>query len=287
MFTPPDLTGRVAIVTGSSRGIGREIALALARCGCDVAVAAKSLEAKPHLPGTIIETRDAIQALGRRAIAVQTNVREEKDVIALVDRTVAELGRLDIVINNAGALWWKDVADTPLSRFDLVMDVNVRGSFALAHHALPHLKASGWGHIITMSPPIDLAMVPGKVAYCVSKFGMTLIAHGMSAEVKHDNIAVNALWPATVIESQATINYKLGSPKVWRKASILCDATLAILSHPPAELTGQALIDEEILASVGVTDFSPYLCVPDGVPMRIIGDRAKSSFGHGSGGTAK
>lgn len=287
MFQPPDLNGKVAIITGASRGIGRDIAVALARAGCDVCVAAKSTEPKPGLPGTIFETRDAVEAEGRRAIAVKTNVREEAEVAAMVQATIDAFGRVDILINNAGALWWRDVADTPLKRFDLVMDVNARASFATAYHCLPHMKRQGWGHIINMSPPIDMRMVPGKVAYSISKFGMTLIAHGLAQELRDDNIAVNALWPATVIESQATINFGLGDRSNWRKASILSDATMAILGHQPSELSGEALIDEEILARVGVTDFSGYLCEPGGELIRIAGTRSVSgSFGQGAGGTA-
>lgn len=287
MFEKPQLEGRVAIVTGSSRGIGKEVALALAAQGCDVVVAAKSLEPKPGLPGTILETAAEVEALGRRALAIQTNVREEEQVEAMVRQTIEAFGRVDILVNNAGALWWKPMTETPLKRFDLVMDINARASYATAYHCLPHMIEQGWGHIINMSPPIDLGMVPGKVAYCISKFGMTLIAHGLAEEVREHNIAVNALWPATVIESQATINFGLGGPAQWRKASILSDATLAIVGHDPSALSGRALLDEEILAEVGVTDFSPYLCVEGGEPIRIAGKGAVTGrFGEGAGGSA-
>ncbi len=286
MFQPPDLKGRVAFVTGSSRGVGRSVALALAKAGCDVVVAAKSLTPKPHLPGSILETKAEIEAVGRRSLAVQTDVREEVQVADAIAQTIDTFGRLDILVNNAGALRWKDVAETPLKRFDLVMGVNARAAFATAHYSLPHMIKQGWGHIINMSPPIIPEMVPGKVAYCISKFGMTLIAHGLAQEVKGHNIAVNALWPATVVESQASINFGLGGPAQWRKASILADATLAIVGHDPAALSGEALIDEEILRRVGVTDFDPYLCVEGGEPIRIVGSSSvSSSFGQGSGGS--
>ena len=284
----PDLTGRVAIVTGSSRGIGKDIALALAEAGCDICVAAKTTEPHPTLPGTIFETRDAIQALGRKAIAVKVNLREEAEIANMVETTVAELGRVDILINNAGALWWRDVADTPLKKFDLVMDVNARAAYACAYHCLPHMKKQGYGHIINMSPPIEPAMSPGKVAYFISKFGMTLIAHGMAQEVKRDNIAVNALWPATIVESLASINFGLGTPKNWRTTKIICDATLAILSHEPPTLTGEALIDEQILHRVGVTDFEPYRCEPGGELIRIAGTTSiGADFGTGAGGSQR
>ncbi|MAA80608.1 MAG: SDR family oxidoreductase [Deltaproteobacteria bacterium] len=284
----PDLTGKVAIVTGSSRGIGKEIAIELARAGCDVCVAAKTTEPHPTLPGTIFDTRDAILALGRKSIAVKTNLREESEIKNMVERTVAELGRVDILINNAGALWWKNVADTPLKKFDLVMDVNARAAYGCAYYCLPHMKKQGYGHIINMSPPVDMSMLPGKVAYCISKFGMTIVAHGLATEVRKHNIAVNALWPATIVESQASINFGLGTPKNWRKSSIISDATMAILSHEPPSLTGRALLDEEVLEMVGVTDFDPYRCEPGGKLIRIAGrSSVASSFGTGAGGSQK
>ncbi len=266
----PDLRGRVAIVTGSSRGIGRAVALRLAAAGCDLCVTAKSTAPTPHLPGSIYETRDAVIALGRRAIAVPCDVRHDEEVDAMVQATLDAFGRIDILINNAGALWWKDVLDTPMNRFDLVLDVNARAAFKTTRAVLPSMIQHGWGHILMMSPPIDPAHATGKVAYCISKFGMTLIAHGLAEEVRHHHIACNALWPATLIESQATLNYGIGSPHIWRKADILADATLAVLSHEPPTLTGQALIDEDILRRVGVTDLDPYKCTPDGEPLSIL-----------------
>lgn len=287
MFDKPDLSGRVAIVTGSSRGIGKEVALALAAAGCDVCVAAKTVEPHPHLPGTILETKAEIEALGRRSIAVPTNVREPEQIEAMVARTVAELGGVDILINNAGALWWRNVLDTPAKRFDLVVDVNARASFLAAQACLPHMIERGWGHIVMMSPPIDMAMVPGKVAYSISKFGMTMLAIGLGQEVASKGVAANALWPATMIESQASKNFGLGGPQNWRKAQILADAVLALVGQEPPSVTGQALLDEEILRRVGVEDFEPYLCVPGGTPIRIAGPGAvMSSFGTGAGGAA-
>lgn len=285
MRSIPDLEGRVAIVTGSSRGIGKAVALALARAGCDVCVAAKTVEPDPRLPGTIVDTKREIEALGRTAIAVATDVRRAEDIEAMVARTVEELGRVDILINNAGALWWKNVLDTPAKRFDLVMQVNARASFLAAQACLPHMIEQGWGHIVMMSPPIELGMVPGKVAYSISKFGMTLLALGLGAEVAKHGVAANALWPATMIESQASIGFGLGGPAQWRKADILADATLAIVGHEPPSLTGQALLDEEILKRVGVEDFDQYACVPGGTPIRIAGEGSVvASFGQGTGG---
>ncbi len=277
-WTPPDLSGKVAVVTGASRGIGKCVALRLAECGADVVVAARSVKSRELLPGTIHDTVAEIEALGRRALAVRTNVRDADAVASMIDRAAAEMGRLDILVNNAGALWWETVERTPIKRFDLVMSVNVRAAFAAAAAALPHMARTGGGHIFVYSPPVDLAMLPGKVAYCISKFGMTMLAMGLAPEARAQNVACAALWPATVIESQASINHGLGTPTQWRKPAILADATLAIIGRPIDEVTGRAFIDEEALAEVGVTDLSAYSCVPGGSPMRIVGDAARSSI---------
>lgn len=231
------------------------------------------------------ETVAAIEAAGGEALAVPTDVRKEAEIDALVAATVAKYGGLDIYIHNAGALFWKDVEKTPLSRFDLVMDVNARAAFAGAQAALPHMKARGAGHILVFSPPIEPGLAAGKVAYFISKFGMTLLAHGLAEEVRADNISVNALWPATLIESQATINHHLGTPALWRKPAILTDSVLVILSRTAKELTGRAIIDEDILRENGVRDFAHYSCVEGGTPLRIVGDAGRKMWNQVSGGT--
>ena len=266
------LKGKVAIVSGASRGIGRTIALALAKEGAKIVIAAKTVEPNPKLPGTIHTVAAEIDQLGGESLAVQTNLRNADEIDSLVRQTMERFGRIDILINNAGALWWYPVAQTPANRFDLVMDVNVRATFLLSQAVLPHMKAAGGGHIINMSPPIDFSVMPGKVAYMISKFGMTMTAMGLAKEVKKDRISVNALWPVTLIESFATINFGLGDKSKWRKADILADATLAIVTKAPGELTGKALLDEDLLRKEGITDFSVYNCVPDGEPMRIVWD---------------
>jgi citronellol/citronellal dehydrogenase len=270
------LEGKVAIVTGASRGIGRAIALLFAREGAKVVVAAKTVEPHPKLPGTIHTVVREIEEAGGEALAVQTNLRNAEEIEEMVRKAVERFGRIDILVNNAGALWWQPVAQTPANRFDLVMDVNVRATFLAAQAVLPHMKAAGGGHIINMSPPIDFAVLPGKVGYMISKFGMTMVAMGLAQEVKKDHIAVNALWPVTLIESLATINYGLGDPSKWRKADILADAALEIVTAPPEERTGQALLDEDVLRAAGVDDFTHYSCEPDGEPMRIVWDGVRS-----------
>ena len=268
----PDLTGRVAVITGSSRGIGKNIALRLARAGADIVVAAKSELSRDSLPGSIHETVSEIEALGRQALAVRTNVRDAEQLESMVEAALERFGRIDILINNAGALHWRPVADTPPKRYDLMMEVNARAAFVASHFVLPHMIERGSGTIIQMSPPIDLRMLPGKTGYCMSKFGMSLLAMGMGAEVKATEIKSCALWPATAIESQATINHKLGGPQYWRKADILADAVGAILAANSEQVNGKCLVDEDVLSMMGVSNFEQYNCVEGGTPMRIVGD---------------
>jgi citronellol/citronellal dehydrogenase len=249
--TREDLTGRVAIITGSSRGIGREMALALAAAGVHVVVTGKSEESTDKLPGSIHTVVAEIEARGGQALAVKVDVRDEEQVARMIEQTIERFGRLDILINNAGALWWKPILDTPVKRFDLMWDINVRASFIASYYALPHLIKNGWGHVINCSMPIVTEATPGFVAYNATKMGMTRVAIGLAAEHAKDNIAGNALWPATPIESQATINWGMGDQSTWRTPQILVDAMLEIVTSPPAELTGRQLIDEELLRERG------------------------------------
>ena len=263
------LENRVAIITGASRGIGRALALGLAQQGCRIVVAAKSVQSTEKLPGSIYTVAEEIEALGIEALPIQVDVRDGDQIDALVRRTLERFGRIDILINNAGALWWRPVLDTPAKRFDLVLGVNARAAFLMCRAVLPTMIERRWGHIINMSPPIDPGVVPGKVAYFISKFGMTLLTHGLAEEVRSSNIAVNSLWPVTIIESQASINWQLGSPEMWRKPDILVDCVLRLVNKEPGAITGQALLDEDFLRADGVTDFSSYACVPGTSPPRI------------------
>ena len=264
-----NLTGRVAFITGASRGVGKCLALALADAGCDVVVAAKSEQSTDQLPGSIHQTATEIEARGRRALAVRVDVRDERQVDAAVAQAMARFGRIDILVNNAGALHWRSLDETPMARFDLVMGVNARGAFACSRAVLPHMTTAGWGHILMMSPPILPEAAGGKIAYAISKFGMTLIAHGLADEVAGQNVACNALWPATLIESQATINHGLGGPEYWRRPEILADAAVRIFAKEPRTFTGRALIDEDFLRSEGVSDFDRYRCDPVHEPPRV------------------
>jgi citronellol/citronellal dehydrogenase len=257
----PDLSGRVAIVTGASRGIGKALALRLAQEGADVVVAAKSEQSTDKLPGSIHETVDAIRVLGRRAIAVHTDVRDEDAIRNMVERTVAEFGRLDILVNNAGAIWPQPILQTPPKRYDLMMGVNVRATYIACYYALPHMVKQQWGHVLNMCPRLSSEPSPGRVAYMISKLGMARIAIGLAAEHLKDNIAGNALWPRTIIESQASINMRMADRSQWRTPEILCDASLAILGQEPRASTGRQWIDEEVLTELaGITDFDHYWC---------------------------
>jgi citronellol/citronellal dehydrogenase len=257
----PDLSGRVAIVTGASRGIGKSLALRLARAGAAVTVAAKSEQATDRLPGSIHETADAIRAEGGRALAVATDVRDEAALRNLIDRTVAEFGRLDILVNNAGAIWAQPILDTPPKRFDLMMGINVRAAYIASYYALPHMVKQRWGHILNMCPRLSDTASPGKVAYMISKLGMARLAIGLAAEHRADNIAANALWPRTIIESQASINWGMADRSQWRTPEIVCDASLAIFAQEPRTCTGRQWIDEEALTELaGITNFDHYWC---------------------------
>ncbi|APR74888.1 Oxidoreductase, short chain dehydrogenase/reductase family protein [Minicystis rosea] len=261
------LQNRVVFITGASRGIGRVIALACAREGADVVIAAKTEVAEnPRLPGTIHEVAREVEALGRKALPIKLDVRDADACEAAVDQVIERFGRIDVLINNAGALWWADVVETPVKKFDLIVGVNVRASFVLAHAVLPHMIKNRWGHIVMMSPPVDAAGVAHHGAYAVSKFGMTMIAQAIAEEARAHNVTANALWPATAIESFATINFGLGGPELWRTADVLADATLALITKEPSARPGRAWIDEELLRSEGVTDFAKYQCVPGSEP---------------------
>jgi citronellol/citronellal dehydrogenase len=261
--------GKVAFITGASRGVGKCIALALAREGCDVVAAAKTEETDARLPGTIHETAAEVEKLGVRGLAVKVDVRDDAQIERGIKTALDKLGRVDFLINNAGALHWRPMTESPMKKYDLVNGVNARASYACAYHVLPAMIQQQYGHILMMSPPVDPKGAGGKIAYAISKFGMTLIAHGLADEVREHNVAANALWPATLIESYATINWSLGSAAMWRKADILADATLAIFAKEPRTFTGHALIDEDFLKGEGVTDFTKYRCDPNVEPPRV------------------
>lgn len=255
--------GRTAIITGGSRGIGAACAVALAREGCDIVVAGKTNAPDPRLPGTLQDTVAAVEAVGGRAIAVQVDVRFEDQVENMVARTVERFGRVDFMINNAGAIFWSGVADWPTKKFDLVFGVNVRASFLCARATLPIMRRQGFGHVLMMSPPEYPEAAPGKAPYLVSKLGMTMLARAIDVEEKSHGIAASALWPVAAIRTAATENLGMGDASAWRTPEILADATVELLARDPRELRFRAWLDEEVLREAGWTDFNRYRCVAD------------------------
>lgn len=254
------LKDRVVLITGASRGVGEAVALACAREGAHVALASKTVDPNPRLPGTLAEVAEKVRALGREALVIPTDVRDEGQVVRMVAETVGTFGRLDALINNAGAIYWSNVADWPAKRFDLVMGVNARAAFLASREAIPHLRKQG-GHIVMMSPPINPKAASGKGPYLLSKIGMTLLA--MAIDDEEANVSACALWPITAVETAATVNLGMGSAKDWRKPEILGDATVALLAQDPLVSRFRAWLDEDVLRELaGVTDFSGYRSDP-------------------------
>ncbi len=270
MTNPGTLAGRTALITGASRGIGRAIALRLARDGANVVLAAKTSDPHPKLPGTIHTVADEVRAAGGRALPVQCDVRFEESVQQTVDAAAKEFGGIDIVVNNAGAIHIAPVDAVPMKKFDLMVGINSRAVFLVTSTALPWLKKSGAAgrspHVLNLSPPIRLEprWLNGTSAYTMTKFGMTLLTMGFAEELRADRIAVNALWPRSMIRT-AAVDMLVGaedSEAHSRKPEIMADAAWQILSTPDLALTGRAVLDEEILRERGVTAFDDYAAVP-------------------------
>ncbi|CAE8610646.1 unnamed protein product [Polarella glacialis] len=278
-----DLTGKVAIITGSTRGIGKECAIALAKQGCNIVIAAKTTKPEPTLPGTIYSVAEEIEKLGVQALPVKVDMRSLDNIKECVRLTVEKFGRIDILINNASALWWQNIVDTPMNKYDLITQINARGSFAMTSLCLPHMAKNGFGRVICMSPPIQTGFraFKGFTAYNISKFGMTMCAMGAAAEYEGKGITGHSLWPATIIESQASKNFELGGRDQWRLAAILSDAVLGLVSAPDS-YTGHQLIDDEYLQEEhGLTseDLAVYRCDPNVEPSRAL---AEAAHGHRS-----
>ena len=262
---------RVAIITGASRGVGAACAVALAREGCNIVAAAKTMDPHPKLSGTLKETVAMVEAVGARAIACQVDVRYEDQVEAMVDEAMRVFGRVDYLVNNAGAIFWAPIDQWPVKKFDLVMSVNVRAAFLCSRAVLPIMKTQGFGHIVMMSPPEHPEAAPGKAPYLTSKLGMTMVARAIDAENADQGICASALWPITGIRTAATVNLSMGDDSQWRKPEILADATVELLARDPRTTRFRAWLDEEVLAEAGVTDLDQYACVPgsDPSPMSI------------------
>ena len=266
------LRNRTLFITGASRGIGLAIALRAARDGANVIVAAKTAEPHPKLPGTIHTAAHAIEEAGGRALPLVVDVREEDEVAAAVEKAVATFGGIDILVNNASAISLTGTLQTPVRIYDRMMTVNTRGTFVVSQACLPHLKRAENPHILNLSPPLNMdpRWFAPHVAYTMAKYGMSLCVLGMAHEFAADGIAVNALWPRTAIAT-AAIEFAIGNEallKFCRKPEIVADAAHAILSGRSRDRTGQFLIDDEVLAAAGVTDFDRYQ-VESGAPLAL------------------
>jgi len=256
------LDGQTVIMSGGSRGIGLAIAKRLAADGANVAICAKTVDPHPKLEGTIHTAAAEIVAAGGKALPIACDIRSEEQVAAAVDATVETFGGIDICINNASAISLTGTLATDMKRFDLMHQINTRGTFLMSKMAIPHLKKSPWPHILNISPPLDMQAkwFAPHVAYTMAKFGMSLCVLGMAAEFAKQGIGVNALWPLTAIDTAAVRNL-LGGDQVARMSrlpDIMADAAHAILARDPKTCTGNFFIDEEVLRAEGVTDFSSY-----------------------------
>jgi len=260
-----DLRGKTLFITGASRGIGKAIALRAATDGANVAVVAKTAEPHPKLPGTIHTAAAEIEAAGGRALPIQADIRDEEQIQRAVEKTVATFGGIDVLVNNASAINLTGTLATPMKRFDLMWGVNARGTFACSQACIPHLKKSPNPHILTLSPPLNLDPRWFKLhtAYTISKYGMSLCVLGLAAEFKDDGIAINALWPRTVIATAALA--MLGGitpPEKCRRPEIVADAAHVVLTRDSRCCTGTFYIDEDVLRESGVTDFERYAVAP-------------------------
>jgi citronellol/citronellal dehydrogenase len=263
------LAGKTAFITGASRGIGREIALRLAKDGANIALAAKTSDPHPKLVGTIHTVAEEVRAAGGKALPVQCDVRFEDNVKAALDATVAEFGGVDIVVNNAGAIHIAPLEFVPPKKLDLMIGINNRAVAVVTHLALPHLQASGKAgrnpHVLNLSPPIRLEpkWLNGTSAYTMTKFGMTILTLGLAEELRDNKIAVNSLWPRSMIQTAAVdmLVGKEDSEAHSRKPGIMADAAYEILKTADLGITGRAVLDEEILRERGVVDFAAYAAV--------------------------
>ena len=263
-----DLSGKRIFVTGGSRGIGLAIALRAARDGASVAIAAKTSEPNPKLPGTIHSAAQEIRDAGGVALPIQCDLRDEEQIAAAVNQAAQEFGGIDILINNASAINLTPTEATPAKRFDLMFDVNVRGTFLTSQAAIPHLRESAKAgrnpHILTLSPPLSMKAkwFQHHVAYTMAKYGMSMCVLGMSEEFRKTGIAINALWPRTAIDTAALQMIPGVNTAACRTPEILADAAYVILNRQSKDCTGNFFVDDEVLATVGVTDLEKYSVVP-------------------------
>lgn len=259
------LQGKTLFITGASRGIGREIALRCARDGANVVITAKTTEPHPKLPGTIHSVAEEVEAAGGKALPIRLDIRDETAVQAAVLRAVAEFGGIDILVNNASAIMLAGTLATPMKRFDLMFEVNVRGTYACSQACLPFLAKGRNPHILNLSPPLNMGArwFKDHIAYTMAKYGMSMCTLGMAAEFRSQGVAVNSLWPRTTIATAAiAVNFSEEILKASRKPAIVADAAYAIFNRDSRSATGNFYIDETVLREQGVTDFDPYAVSP-------------------------
>ncbi|XXF79051.1 NAD(P)-dependent oxidoreductase [Myxococcaceae bacterium GXIMD 01537] len=260
------LKGKTLFITGASRGIGKAIALRAARDGANIVIAAKTTEPHPKLPGTIYTAAEEIEKAGGKALPCVVDIRSEEQIAAAVAETVKTFGGIDILVNNASAISLTGTLETPMKRYDLMHSINTRGTFACSQACLPYLKKSSNPHILNNSPPLNMEprWFGPHVAYTMAKYGMSMCVLGMAEEFRDEGIAVNALWPRTVIATAAVQNLLGGEDTIRgsRQPDIMADAAYAILTKPSRSATGNFFIDEEVLRAEGVTDFSRYQLDP-------------------------
>ncbi|WP_030933861.1 SDR family oxidoreductase [Streptomyces sp. NRRL B-24720] len=261
-----DLAGRTLLMSGGSRGIGLAIARRAARDGANVALIAKTDTPDPRLPGTVHTAAAAIEEAGGKALAIVGDIRNEADVVRAVAATADRFGAIDIVVNNASAIALQNPGELPLKRYDLMMDINVRGTFLLSGLALPYLRESSHAQILTLSPPLhpDLRWLRDHAPYTISKYGMTMLTLGMAEQHRDGTLSANCLWPRTTIVTAATMNMRGAEEalRVSRTPRIMADAAYAVLTRPTGHTTGQCLVDETVLREEGVTDFDRYRADP-------------------------
>jgi citronellol/citronellal dehydrogenase len=267
-----DLKGKTLFITGASRGIGLAIGVRAARDGANVVIAAKTTEPHPKLPGTIYTAAEEIEKAGGKALALPVDIRFEDQVLAAVEKTVATFGGIDVLVNNASAIFLAGTLETPMKRFDLMHQINTRGTYLCSQACIPHLKRSPNAHIMNISPPLNMEAkwFAPHVAYTMAKFGMSMCVLGMHEELRKDGIAVNALWPRTIIAT-AAIEFALGGPEALRRArkpEILADAAYVIFNQPARQCSGNFLIDDTLLYDNGVRDFDRYRIDPT-VPLAL------------------
>ncbi len=259
------LKGKTLFISGCSRGIGLAIAIRAAKDGANIVVAAKTKRRHPKLPGTIYTAAEEIEAAGGKALPLVVDVRDENNLRAAAAEAAEHFGGIDVLINNASAIYLAGTLDTPMKRFDLMSQVNVRGTYAASQALLPYLLKSDNPHILVMSPPLNMhpRWFRDHLAYTLSKYGMSMCVLGLAEEFRSQGVAVNALWPKTVIHTDALAMLGgLVSPQNCRRPEIVADAAYAVLCRDSRQCTGNFLIDEEVLAEEGVTDFSGYQDVP-------------------------